>query len=251
MVAEQPVVVISADDNPAVAALNVLLGAVGTSGGIVLKNKSVAQRPVVSANGGTSRAVLIDASVPWEFVPQTNAEVFRFAAWDGGGNRADWLLPAPGFLEELTDIPTAPTSSVETYAIAASLLVPPAGVKSLAQFLAQTDPTLPDVEKTIHARCEELFRAKAGTIHGEQVLPVAKLESAQNLEEQLRKGAVWVGDPPRAGALRCALKEWPAGEPALHRGDWSAAWVQPVLPPLAAKLYQESDLREAPARRTA
>ena len=41
------------------------------------------------------------------------AEVFRFAAWDGGGSNADWLLPAPGFLEELTDVPTAPTLAAD------------------------------------------------------------------------------------------------------------------------------------------
>jgi hypothetical protein len=36
---------------------------------------------------------------------------------------ADWLLPAPGFLEEAADIPTAAGSPVETYGIAAQLAV--------------------------------------------------------------------------------------------------------------------------------
>ncbi len=74
----------------------------------------------------SARAVLVDSSVPWDFAPQTDAEVFRFAAWDGGSSKADWLLPAPGFLEELTDVPTAPTSAIETYAVAPSLVKTPA-----------------------------------------------------------------------------------------------------------------------------
>src|SRR5256885_7773352 len=106
VVAKTPALVVARDDDPAVAALNVLLGSLGKRGGIVRHSEQV--KPYVAAESviGSARAVLIDASVPWDFVPQTNAEIFRFAAWDGGGTKADWLLPAPGFLEDLTDLPT-------------------------------------------------------------------------------------------------------------------------------------------------
>ena len=97
MVAKTPALVVARDNDPAVAALNVLLGSLGKRGGIVRHSERV--KPYVAAESaiGNARAVLIDASVPWDFVPQTNAEVFRFGAWDGGGSKADWLLPAPGF----------------------------------------------------------------------------------------------------------------------------------------------------------
>ena len=39
---------------------------------------------------------------------------------------------------------------------------------------------------------------------------LTKIDSAKHLEEQLRKGAVWMGDPPGPGKFRCELKEWPA-----------------------------------------
>ena len=195
--------------------------------------------------------MLVDSTVPWEFAAQTDAEVFRFAAWDGGGDRAGWLLPAPGFLEELTDVPTPPTSARETYAVALNLVAPPAEVQSAAQFLLQIDPTLPAVEKVIHARCEEIFRARQGTVYGEHPLAVAKIDSAQHLEEQLRKGAVWMGDPPGPGKFRCELKEWPVENRVAHATSWATAWVPPVLPALATKLYQESNLRELPAGRQA
>jgi hypothetical protein len=51
--------------------------------------------------------VLLDSSVPWDFAVPAGAEVFRFTAWDGS-SKADWLLPAPSFAEELSDVPTAP-----------------------------------------------------------------------------------------------------------------------------------------------
>jgi anaerobic selenocysteine-containing dehydrogenase len=248
LVERRPVVAIAPDDNPAIGALNVVLGAVGTPGGIVAKSK-MQSACVPLETGASYRAMLFDASVPWDFVPQTNAEVFRFAAWDGGGNKADWLLPSPGFAEELTDVPSAPTSAVETYAIAVNLVPQPGETKTAAQFLAKVDSTLPEVDKAIHARCEQLFQGKAGIVYGEKTIAVTKFESAAKLEEQLRQGAIWVGDPPRTGGLKCALKEWPpAATNPSQAMDWASTWQPPVFPPLAAKLYQESDLREAPGR---
>ncbi len=249
IVARMPAVAIAADENASVAALNVILGAVGTPGGIVRRSKDAVAHVAAEAAVTNPRAVLIDSSVPWDFIPQTDAEIFRFAAWDGGSSNADWLLPAPGFLEELTDVPTAPTFAVETYAVAPSLVKPTTEVQSAAQFLAAVEPSLTPAEKIIHVRCENSFRARKGNVHGDEITPVAKFASTQKLEEQLWKGAVWVGEASPPGGIRCELKEWP-GAPAPAE-NWSALWPVPVLPPLASKLYNESSLREAPDRRTA
>jgi anaerobic selenocysteine-containing dehydrogenase len=249
MLENRPVVVIAADGNPAIAALNVLLGTVGAPGGIVRKRGDVPSHVPADSLPGSLRAVLVDSTVPWEFAAPTDAEVFRFAAWDGGGNTAGWLLPAPGFLEELTDVPTPPTFSLATYAIAQNLVALPTEVRSAAQFLLQIDPDLPAVEKVIKARCEEILRGRQGTVYGEHPIAVTKVDTAQHLEEQLRQGAVWVGDPPSSGKLRCELKDWPAENRVAHATNWATAWVPPVFPALGTKLYQESNLRELPAGR--
>src|ERR1039458_5569882 len=249
MVARPPVVAIANDDNPAIAALNVVLGAAGARGGIVKKSKHAESYASAAPGSDSGRAVLIDATVPWDFAPPTNAEVFRFAAWDGGSGTADWLLPAPGFLEELTDVPTAPASAIATYGVAPSLLKAPPEVQNAAQFLSGIDPALITVEKTIHTRCADLFQGRAGTLQGQEATPVAKFASVQKLEEQLWKGAVWIDEPPHSAAFRCELKEWPARVGSAHPTNWSKEWRAPVLPPLATKLYQESSLREAPDRR--
>jgi anaerobic selenocysteine-containing dehydrogenase len=249
MVENRPVVAIAADGNPAIAALNVLLGAVAAPGGIVRKRVDAPSRAPANPAPGSLRALLVDSTVPWAFAAQTDAEVFRFAAWDGGGDREGWLLPAPGFLEELTDVPTSPTSALESYAVALNLAALPTEVQTTAQFLRQIDPTLPAVEKLIHARCEEIFRSRQGTVHGEQPIAVAKLDTAEHLEEQLRKGAVWMGDSPRPGKFQCELKEWPMENRVSQATSWATAWVPPVFPALATKLYQESNLRELPAGR--
>ncbi|HUN63427.1 MAG TPA: molybdopterin-dependent oxidoreductase [Candidatus Sulfotelmatobacter sp.] len=251
MVEHGPTVVITSDGDPAVAALNVLLGAIGTPGGISLKSKVSPQHGAASTASAKFRATLLDASVPWDLIPPTQGEVFRFAAWDGGGSKADWLLPSPGFLEELTDIPTAPTSATETYTIATNLLAQPQETQTAAQFLRKIDASLADVDKSIHARCEQIFQVKLGTIYAGQTKPVSQFESAAKMEEQLRKGGVWLGESPRNATLHCTLKTWPATSAPASPTDWTSSWAPPVLPPLASKLYQESTVREAPAGRPA
>ena len=248
--AQTPAVVIAGNDDPVIAALNVVLGAVGARGGIVQRAKPEKLQAAAHADSRKVRAVLIDSTVPWDYSPNVDAEVFRFATWDAGSSPAEWLLPAPGFLEELTDIPTSPASAIETYAVAPALVKPPETARSSAAFLAGIDSELIAVDKVIHARCEALFHARAGALVGAQTTPVAKFASVQKLEEELRKGAVWADDPAPAARLRCSLKEWPTGSASAPE-SWLAAWAAPVLPPLATKLYQESGLREAWDRRMA
>jgi menaquinone reductase, molybdopterin-binding-like subunit len=249
--ARTPAIAITSDNNPAVAALNVVLGSVGARGGIVRRSKR-AQSYVSAVDAiPSARAVLIDSSVPWDFVPQTDAEVFRFAAWDGGSSRAEWLLPAPGFLEEATDIPGAQTSAIETYAVAPALTKATHEVQSAAQFIGSFDPSLTTAEKVIHVRCEDLFRGRKGTLRLQVATLVVQFASAQKIEEQLLKGAIWVGDAPDTASLKFGLKEWPAATPSPHPQSWSSTWPALVLPPLATKLYRESSLREAPELRKA
>lgn len=237
MIAQRaPALAISVDGEPAVAALNLLLG-----GGIVQRREIAAPQAAAIA----PRAVVIDATVPWEYEPASGAEVFRFAAWDGGGSKADWLLPAPGFLEEITEHPSAPGSAVASYALSPALMDAPADVRGAAAFVGGTPAD------AVLARCQEIFRARNGGLYrrgAKDAVPLASLESAARLQDELLAGAVWVDDPAGSRKVRCELKEWPAAAAGTHRGGWADAWSAPVLPPLATKLYQESNLREVPAR---
>jgi len=251
MVAKTPALVVARDDDPAVAALNVLLGSLGKQGGIVRHSEQV--KPYVTTESviGRARAVLIDASVPWDFVPKMDAEVFRFGAWDGGATKADWLLPAPGFLEALTDLPTAPGCSAQTYGVAPALMKATSEVQSAAQFLCRVDGALPTTAKVIDTRCEDLFRRREGSVYAQEIARMDKFSSVQSFKEQLWKGAVWAGELSLSKNFICHLKEWPTPTRAVSAESWATEWGVPVMPPLASKLYQESGLRESPSRRNA
>jgi hypothetical protein len=224
-----PAVAIALDDDPDAAALNLAIGAIGARGGIIRRRQHAASYESAGNLPEDFQAIVLDSTVPWNYTPPANAETFRFAAWQGDGQGADWLLPAPGFLEELTDIPTAPAAARETYAIAAKLVPPPVEVHTAAEFLRGLDPTLPSIEEIIRHRCRELFKTQT-----------SEFESPEKLEAALRQGAVWTGErrsypllvhnpPPAAGVTHHP-------PPVSHNPAW------PVQPPLAAKLYQESTL---------
>ena len=251
MVAKTPALVVARDDDPAVAALNVLLGSLGKRGGVLRHSERV--KPYVAAESalGNPRAVLIDASVPWDFVPQADAEIFRFAAWYGGATKADWLLPAPGFLEELTDLPTAPGCSARTYGIAPALLKATSEVQSAAHFLCSLDGSLPTTAKIIDVRCEDQFRRREGNVYAQDITAMGKFSSVQSFKEQLWKGAVWAGEPSLSKDFPCRLNEWPAPTGAASPESWATEWSPAVMPPLASKVYQESGLRKSSSRRNA
>jgi hypothetical protein len=105
------------------------------------------------------------------------------------------------------------------------------------------------VEDGIKARCAALHRAGDGVLVQTDAVPVDGIESPAKLYEELVKGAVWTGGKAQAGTLRCELKSWPAAAVVESPPGWTGHWCAAVLPPLAAKLFQESSLREAPARR--
>ena len=138
---ELAAVVISARPEPAVAALNVLLGAVGAMGGIVARSGAPDAAKGMDELPGSLRAALLDSTVPWDQKPTGVTEVFRFTAWRGADEQG-WLLPAPGFLEEATDNPATGSRSE-------ALLKPPAGVKTAVAFLGGSLPAAKPVESAI------------------------------------------------------------------------------------------------------
>ncbi len=122
LAANRPAVVIGREPEPAVAALNILLGAVGATGGVVRRGPVSGAFQSMDEMPTGLRAAILDSTVPHDHQPSGDAERFRFTAWRGEDEKG-WLLPAPGFLEENPD------------GAGDALLKPPEGVRTLAAFL--------------------------------------------------------------------------------------------------------------------
>ena len=183
IVEKRPALVITPEANPAIAALNVLLGAVGAPGGIVVKNKTAPAHIPLEANSDSYRALLIDSTVPWDFAPQTNVRgvSVRRLGWRREHGR---LVAARARISGRTHgcAHGAHFRGQKPTALAMNLLTQPTETKSAAQLLWQnrfhparhrkTHPravraTLPgeaghDLCRPTYRGCGIRFRAKIG-----------------------------------------------------------------------------------------
>ena len=92
--------------------------------------------------------------------------------------------------------PPRPHSAIETYAVASSLVkAPHASAECRPIPLQPRSHADHDWKRSFTPVAQDLFRARTGTVIGQEATPVAKFASVQKLEEQLWKGAVWVGEP--------------------------------------------------------
>ncbi len=69
LAAERPSVVIASRPEPAVAALNVLLGSVGAKGGVIARSGSPEAARSMDELPGSLRAALLHSTVPWDHPP--------------------------------------------------------------------------------------------------------------------------------------------------------------------------------------
>jgi hypothetical protein len=272
------------DSERAIALLNVVLGSVGSEGGIV------ARRPLPEAGpGGTAaafanladvqqgsvRVAILDAAddgraLPWPLLARTLAKgalVVSLSAFDGPlARRASLVVPAPAPLEGLDEVLPTADAAVASYGLSQALLPPPAGaldaislVRRLADAAgASVSPA--SHEQRVKQRVAAILasgrgRLLARTAAGYEEARPGDADAAFDL---LAQGGVWIDarEPSALDASRCplpsagALEAW--ARPAEAAADlalvaFAARGVAGSTPvsPLLTKLYQESDLRTA------
>lgn len=273
LVAQGPAVAVGLGGSPAVAELNFALRAVGSTGGIVARRPLpqpktavlAPETPLDAIADHSLNAILIDSTVPAAAIPREllrrkltpRGQIFALQAYDAA-SVADIAIPAPAFLEEWTDAPTPPTAARASYAVAKPLRPAPDGVvtpdevlRTIAEAAGLPEGAGPSIEDGIRARAEALHAQGRGRVFdpesGEET-EIGEIESGEALFEQLCAGAVWIDEGP--GAVRplpLRAPERAAVGFAAPADSWLGGWTPAVLPPLAAKLYQESKLREVPA----
>jgi len=232
----------------AAAALNAVLGAEGFRPRPALPVPAgwelAAVQKLEDAADGSIGLLLIDEpwaglSVPWELIRKklSPEAVVAAVTWNRAqfAGKAEWLIPAPVFLETLLDAAQPHDAPRAQLAIAPAVMPAPEGTVEAARVTAM----LAGQESCTEEELTEILRA-AGA-------------EPKNLREQ---GFYWTKEAPeeaRAAVARIAPEEitaerWlraaetPAPEPVVVAYGWRQAAVSPLL----GKLWQESRLREAP-----
>jgi hypothetical protein len=264
----RPALVLAGGDVPEALALNRLTGAWGTS--LVARaeapvpdswKKTAPPAGLASLPDGSIRALLIDESVPGDYLPWNaiapklvpdNPVVVAFA-WSrsGYGRHAQFTLPAAVYPEMTGDAPAAIDSPVAAFRLFNPLIPAPAGMVDPAAFIANAAGT--DASAALRERADAIHKAGRGTLFtyaDAKSTPVKEVQP-EGFWKALNLGGCWID----AG--------WQAKPPAPRESGWQAKTPVPqesnhlplvvalsempgatgLVSPLMSKLYQESNLR--------
>jgi anaerobic selenocysteine-containing dehydrogenase len=274
---------LGAEEEIAIAGLNLLAGSVGRRGGLLARRGTwrTDGTPFSEVAAGAIGALIIDAApsgnvTPWELLKAKlapGAVVVSLAAFDDGdAGHADFLVPVPAHLESLEDAPAPFDAPFEMFSVSQPLLTAPHGVGERSEFLAALAGALGVARP---AAATDMVRQRAAQVHALRrgavfsyadgsSKPVSAIGSAEQFWTALTEGACWIDeppgeDPPRhfrllgggddaaerlATAARGRLKADPEYPLTLIPYGWSGT-VAGGSGPLATKLYQESGLRSS------
>lgn len=220
--------------------LNAVLGSVGRPGGFLRRRDFAAPTNLASVRDHSIRVLLVEeSSLPWTAVQRKlatrNAVVVALTPWlDGYAQHADYVIPAPLYLESLDEAPTPAGSTAAGFSLSPALVAAPRNGMAPAEFvlrLAHDSASYPDVLKQRVAALKKDGRGEVFTYADGKSTRVRDIASADDLWKTLLGGAVWLDDPVRQSSAGFPTPAAETGGPPLQGS------------PLITKLYGESGLR--------
>jgi anaerobic selenocysteine-containing dehydrogenase len=248
---------------PAVARLNTILASIGQPGGFLPRRDFTAATDVTTVPDGSIRVLLIEEGaaaepLPWDLLQRKlvsqNPVVVALTPWlDGCAQHADFVIPAPMYLESLDEAPTPAGSTVAGFSLSPALLTAPPKLTPPAEFvlrLAHDSATYPDVLKQRVAAIKKDGRGTVFTYQDAKSTRVRDIANAADLWKLMLSGALWL-DESRTG-----LRPVPPPQPAetanvpVPTPDYPLILIAADSPPphgspLLSKLYRESGLRRS------
>ncbi len=260
----------------AIAILNLLIGSVGKTGGIISRREIPGY---TNTNGPEQWQDIPDHSIvvlivdgadsgyalPWKLierklVPGDNFIVSLSPVLNELSAHSDYLIPSPGHLETLSDVPNPADSTTASFALSSPLLrkqdhtTEPADViKGIAERLGVLSD-IPDHDEMLKQKVKAIHSQKRGTLffysdgRSEQVNDVP---SEDDLWMKLSEGARWTDEQKLQstpttftfGAVSGNFPERGAeGFPLIVHG-WRGAVSTSQISPILSKVFQETELR--------
>ncbi len=240
--------------------INAALGSIGRPGGFLPRRDFTPATDIAAVHDGSIRVLLIEEStggdpLPWDLlrrklVPQ-NPVVVALTPWlDGCAQHADYVIPAPMYLEALDETPTPAGLTVAGFSLSPALLTAPPKLTAPAEFvlrLAHDSATYPDILKQRVAAIKKDGRGSVFSYADAKSTRIRDIASAGDLWKAMLGGAVWLDDPLRSRGADPLVCAGPPG-PALPTPEYPLILIAADSPPphgspLMSKLYRESGLR--------
>jgi len=260
----------------AIASLNLLVGNVGKSGGIIARkeipgyNNNYKQTQWTEIPEHSVSLLIVDGTdsgytLPWSLIEHTlnrndNLVVSFSPILNEVSAHSDYLIPAPAYLETITDVPTTKGNRIATFALTTPLIKkqeyttePIDVVKEIGKRL-HLAIEIPTVEELLKQKVNAIYAEKRGSIYiyaDQSSTNVNDLSSADELWTKLTEGAEWIDEECKQKQSNkyffnlSPLSPVPLekkGMPMIAygwRGATSASQVSPIL----SKVFQETELR--------
>ncbi|MHB1050925.1 MAG: molybdopterin dinucleotide binding domain-containing protein [Bacteroidota bacterium] len=267
---------LDAETEKIIASLNLLVGSVGTQGGIIERNETpgYATRPADTRwseiPDGSIEVLIVDGAesgyaIPWQYLakklhPEKSIVVSLSPMLNDIAAHADYLIPGPTCYESLSDIPTPSGSTFPTFAISAPLLprpertVEPIDVIRHIALQMGVVMNVPSADDIVREKARAIFNQRKGnvlTYADHSTKPITDFTDDESFWTALKEGAMWYGETKNAHRSMT----FTAGLPSVHhltesaeglrlmpfgwRGATSASQISPIL----SKIFQESELR--------
>ncbi len=196
----------------AIASLNLLIGSVGISGGIVARRESApskAPTEIAAVPDGSIGVLITDTSsnecaIPWPLLRRklaANPLIVSLTAFQSGiAQHADYVVPAPAYLETMQDLPTPFDATVASFAVSAPAYALSEGAVEPVQFVAKIAANAgleapKGLSETLIANAEAIRNSARGelfTYADAASKPVKDAGSAEDFWKALCEGACWV-----------------------------------------------------------
>lgn len=270
LMANRPAIAIAGDyfappQITAIDELNRVLDNLGRRGGFVARRE--AAEPLITLEAAPDhsiRLLLIEESSAVQPLPRTlvrrklarNGLVAALTPWlDGCGRYADYLIPAPAYLESLDEAPTPHGSPVAAFSLSPPLRNTPPGMMAPADFVLRLAGEPGSYAELLQQRAAAIYQEGRGSLFTYQdarSIPLPDVASAEEFWKALASGGCWRDDPARPSTLRMrrsGARELPAAAPCAPLMLVAASRLDPRrVSPLMTKLDQESDLRRGPGQ---
>lgn len=258
---------IAVGEGPSVARLNTVLANAGKPGGYLPRRDFTPATELAAVPDSSIRVLLVEEGaaaepLPWDLIRRKlvphNPVVVALTPWlDASARHADYVIPAPMYLESLDEAPTPAGSVVGGFSLSPALLAAPPGRTPPAEFvlrLAHDTSTYSDILKQRVAAIKKDGRGSLFTYADAKSKRVSDVASSEDLWKTMLSGAVWLDDPlppgkARGADLQAGVSFGPGRVgPARPSPEYPLILVAAETPlphasPLMSKLYRESGLR--------
>ncbi len=222
------------EEQAAFMGLNILLGSIGTRGGLVARRELPGPFPashgsdnpghlavktqLADVPDGSIGVLIIDGAdsgsiVPWQAIQRKLSAdrhlVVSLTSYLAGNSvNADYILPSPAYLEMSGDVPTPPSAPFASYSLASRVFPGPATAVSPLDFVKRTSAALSvrlgyryqsyDMESLLRKRAEKIFSRGIGRVFNAETGENEKLTalSLSQFWNMLSGGGCWIDEVP-------------------------------------------------------